>query len=136
MSTTLQAGRLRAPLAVGAAAVAAVGFVAAVDPEQPGHYPTCPFYAVTDLYCPGCGSLRAMHALTRGDIATAIDRNILTVAALPLLALAWLAWLQRSATGQPRRAWSAPASWLVGLAVAVLVFTVARNTSAGAWLAP
>ena len=138
MSTTAQDARRRlgAPLAVGSAAAVAVGFVAAVDPEQPGHYPTCPFYAVTDLYCPGCGSLRALHALTQGDLDTAIERNVLTVAALPLLALAWLAWLQRSATGRSRRAWSAPASWLLTGALLVLAFAVLRNTSAGAWFAP
>lgn len=134
--STVATRRLRGPLAVGAAATVAVGFVAAVDPEQPGHYPTCPFLAVTDLYCPGCGSLRAVHALTQGDLATAVDRNVLTVAALPVLVFAWLAWLRRDATGAPRSAWAAPASLLGTVAVLVLVFAVARNTAAGAWLAP
>ena len=42
-----------------------------VDPNQPGHYPTDPFLAITGLYCPGCGTLRALHALARGDLLTA-----------------------------------------------------------------
>lgn len=128
--------RIRGPLAVGAAAAAGLTVVAVLDPEQPGHYPICPFYSVTDLYCPGCGSLRALHALTNGDVATALDRNVLTVAALPFLALAWFAWLQRSATGRPRRSWAAPASWLWTLTVGIIGFAVLRNLSAGAWLAP
>ncbi len=139
MSVTIGAATrigLRAPLAVGAAAGAALALVAVLNPEKPGHYPTCPFYAVTDLYCPGCGSLRALHALTRGDLGTALDRNMATVLALPFLALAWFAWLRRATTDRPRRHWAAPASWLWTLAVLVLGFWVLRNTDVGSWLAP
>ena len=30
--------------------------------------PTCPFYATTGYYCPGCGGTRAVFALARGDV--------------------------------------------------------------------
>ena len=39
---------------------------------SPGHYPTCPFLAITGWYCPGCGSLRAVHDLLHGDLAGAV----------------------------------------------------------------
>src|SRR5690606_29528852 len=50
-------------LAVTVAGAAATLVVATVSPEEPGHYPTCPFLALTGAWCPGCGSLRALHAL-------------------------------------------------------------------------
>lgn len=125
-----------APLIVGAAALAALAVVATRNPEQPGHYPLCPFYAATDLYCPGCGSLRAVHALTHGDLGTAIDRNLLTVALLPFFAVVWLAWLRRGLTARRAGSWMAPPSWLWSLLGVVVAFSVLRNTSAGAWLAP
>lgn len=50
---------------------------------------TCPFYRLTGLYCPGCGSGRAVQALYRGHIIQAIRYNIL----LPLLGLPSLAVL-------------------------------------------
>ena len=28
----------------------------------------CPFYRLTGLYCPGCGSGRAVHAVLQGDL--------------------------------------------------------------------
>ena len=45
-----------APAAIAAAAGGAAGLLVAVDPGVPGHYPTCPFYAIT--YDPGAGILR------------------------------------------------------------------------------
>ena len=130
------ASGLAGPLGVAAVAVSAVAFVGAVDPGEPGHYPTCPFLALTGLLCPGCGSLRAVHALTGGDVAAALGLNPLTVAVLPLLVGAWLAWLVRSATGRPRR-WLAPPAALWALVVLVCAFWVLRNVPAfAAVLAP
>lgn len=125
-------GRL---LAAGAAAVAAVTYVGAVDPNASGHYPTCPFLYVTGLYCPGCGSLRAVHALAHGDLATAVDRNVLAVVGGALLAVMWVRAVVLTARGSYRRA--VVPSWLIwsGAAV-VLVFAVLRNLPAGAALAP
>jgi hypothetical protein len=124
------------PLAVLAATVAAVAVVATLDPEQPGHYPTCPFRSVTGWWCPGCGSLRALHALTHGDVATAVDRNVLTVLAVPALIVAWAAWLRRSLTGRPRGSRAVPVAAIWALLGVVVAFWVLRNLPAGSWLAP
>ncbi len=45
----------------------------------------CPFYYVTGLYCPGCGSQRAMHLLLHGDILGAFRFNPLMVLTVPIL---------------------------------------------------
>ena len=126
---------LGGPLATAALAGVAVGVVALVDPNEPGHYPTCPFLALTGLYCPGCGSLRAVHALTNGDITTAVGLNVLTVLAVVALSVVWARWARRSWTGA-RRTTVAPAALLWSLSVVVVVFGVLRNVPIGGALAP
>jgi Protein of unknown function (DUF2752) len=130
------AGRLLAPAAVALAATAAVGYVGVVDPNLAGHYPACPFLALTGLYCPGCGSLRAVHALAHGHLAEAAGFNVLTCLAVPWLVLAWVTWSRRLATGRPRPQRAAP-GWLIwALLVAVIAFWLLRNAAAFAALAP
>lgn len=136
LATSSRQRSAAAPLAVLATGAAATAVVATVDPEQPGHYPTCPFLAMTGWWCPGCGSLRAVHALTQGDLVTAIDRNVLTVLAIPTLIVAWGAWLRRSITGRPRSPRAAPAAAIWALFGLVVAFWVLRNLPAGSWLAP
>jgi len=124
-----------APLATLAGAATALSVLAVHNPEQPGHYPACPFHAMTGLWCPGCGSLRALHALTHGDLSTAVQRNVLAVLALPFLAAAWGAWLGRT-LGRPRSRRVAPPAALWSLLVLIVVFGVARNLTPTDWLAP
>jgi len=123
------------PLGVAALAAAAVGVVATVDPNEAGHYPTCPFLSVTGLACPGCGSLRAVHALAHGDVGAALALNLLTVLAIVPLVVIWARWLVRARTGKPRST-VAPAPVLGGLLVVVVAFGVLRNLPAFGWLAP
>ncbi len=110
-------------------------FVALVDPNQPGHYPACPFLTLTGHTCPGCGSLRAMHALAHGDVVGAVAHNALMVASLPVLAWFWLRWVWRCRTGAPRPE-PAPAFVVWSFAAVVVGFWVLRNLSIGAALAP
>jgi hypothetical protein len=113
----------------------AVGYVAAVDPGAPGHYPTCPFLAVTGYYCPGCGTLRAIHALVHGHPGEAFGYNMLSMSMLPVLGYFWVTWLIRSVRGQPRPAPAHPA-WIWGLAAVIALFWVVRNLPFGHVLAP
>jgi len=129
-------GRLRAPLLAAAGLLAATAIVAAVDPHQPGHYPLCPFRAVTGLDCPLCGSLRATHDLAHGQLATAASENLLLVLAAPLLALGWVGWVRRSWRSGGRSPAPSTSTRTQVLVVAVLVvFMVARNSPWGHWLA-
>lgn len=50
-----------------------------------GIYPPCPFYYLTGLYCPGCGSLRGIHSLLHGDIVRALGYNPLMVLSIPFI---------------------------------------------------
>lgn len=127
--------RLAGPAATAGGAAVAFLVVAVLDPNQPGHYPTCPFLALTGHYCPGCGSLRAMHALSRGELGTAVGLNALTMAMLPVLGYLWLRSVRRAWTGAPRPAPAKPAL-LWALTAVVLAFWVVRNLPFGAALAP
>jgi len=55
------------------------------DARYSGFLLKCPFYSFTGLYCPGCGSQRAISSLLHADFISAIKFNILLVACLPLL---------------------------------------------------
>ncbi len=123
------------PLAVGAAALIGAGYVASVDPNVAGHYPVCPFLAVTGWYCPGCGTLRAVHALAHFDLMTALARNPFAVVVLGYVVLTWLLWLDRRARGRPPR-WLAPPWVLYGVLGAILTFWVLRNLPGWTWLSP
>lgn len=69
--------------------LAGVGYLFRFDPGREGMYPQCPFHFLArGLYCPGCGSLRCLHALLHGEVVQAFAYNALTVLSLPYLALA------------------------------------------------
>ncbi len=126
---------LRAPLAVAGATLAATAYVGTVDPGEAGHYPVCPFLALTGLYCPFCGSLRAVHALAHGDLPAAAGRNVLTVVGLAVLVVLWVGWVARRA-GVRAVELAAPRWLWPGVLTVTVVFAVVRNLPFGSSLAP
>ncbi|MFB4264201.1 DUF2752 domain-containing protein [Nonomuraea sp. GTA35] len=141
LATTERHGKRRvkgllAPLGVAAAAGAVFAFVGVIDPNEPGHYPTCPFLWATDLYCPGCGTLRTIHALAHLDPVAALGLNPLAVAMVPFLVFWWGRWVVRAWQGRPRRTTLAHPAWLWAFLALVMVYWVVRNLPFGAFLAP
>ncbi|WP_457207145.1 DUF2752 domain-containing protein [Nocardioides sp. P5_C9_2] len=132
---TGRAHRLAGPLGGAVLVVAATLALAVRDPHRAGSWGWCPTQVLTHLDCPLCGSLRAVHDLTRLDLGAAASSNLLLVLALPIvLGL----WLRRAVAtwrgGEAMRPVVVPPSvWIVGLG-AVGLFTVARNLP-GSWLA-
>ncbi|MFI0406991.1 DUF2752 domain-containing protein [Actinomadura sp. 3N508] len=116
--------------------VAGALLVAFRDPNEAGHYPTCPFLAMTGFYCPGCGLMRLVHALTHGDVATAFGFNPLAFVLLPVFGYVFVRWTVLGARGMPMR--SALFKPVVGYSfVGVLaVYWVVRNLPFAAALAP
>ncbi|GAB3205922.1 DUF2752 domain-containing protein [Marinactinospora thermotolerans] len=125
-----------APLLVGVAGLAAATMVHFVDPNEPGHYPTCPWLMVTGTFCPGCGTMRCVHALTELDLVGALQMNVLTVALLPFLAVGYVRWLYRSFRPSQRPARVLHPFWLWVLLVAIVGFWILRNLPFAAFLAP
>ncbi|MFJ6983519.1 MULTISPECIES: DUF2752 domain-containing protein [unclassified Streptomyces] len=127
--------RVAVPAALLAAVAGAFAYVGAVDPNEAGHYPTCPLYAYTGLLCPGCGGLRGAHALVHGDLPAALHANAMAVAAYAGLAVLWTVWVVRAARGRSLRVDPAPVHlWLLG--AFLLLFTVVRNLPFGGWFRP
>ena len=119
-------------------AVGAAGFVLVahlVDPNQAGNYPTCPWLAVTGTFCPGCGTLRATHALSEGHVVEALQRNPLAVAAFVVMILGFARWTRRQWRGEVRMT-AAPAWVLYGMFWVIMAFWVARNIPGWTWLSP
>jgi hypothetical protein len=123
--------RMVAPLATGAATLGGLGYLAAVDPNTPGHYPLCPTRALFGLDCPGCGALRGTHDLVTGNLAGALDHNVLLVVFLPLAVVLWVRWLVRAWRGQTpavsRAVFQRRTTVMITVLVAVLAFGVIRN---------
>jgi hypothetical protein len=70
--------------------------------------PPCPFKALTGIECPGCGTGRAITALSRGDIPAMLDHNLLLPILGPLLVLSLLGVLFNRTPLLARRGWALP----------------------------
>lgn len=118
----LRGRRGQALLALGAF-FAVLAVLAVVDPRTAWFAPRCPVRAVTSLFCPGCGTGRALHALVHGDLAAAVRLNVLAVAAVP----AFLALALRAALRPAERLPVPPLGLQVVLYALLAAFLVARN---------
>jgi hypothetical protein len=103
-------------LAFGAVATAVFAF----DPERVRIYPVCPFHQWTGLWCPGCGTTRALHQLLHGNLAAAFRFNALSMALLPVAG--YLIVRGDASTLKP--------TWIWVLLVAIVAFGVLRNIPA------
>lgn len=137
--TRSAASRLLAPAATAALALGAAAVLHVRDPHTSGSYGFCPFQTLTGLPCPGCGGLRAVNDLTRGDLVGALSSNALAVVLVGGLAVAWVLWFLRRLTPQHdghRRPVAVSLRTVLTVLGVVAVFGVLRITPWGSWLAP
>ncbi|HET7231331.1 MAG TPA: DUF2752 domain-containing protein [Longimicrobium sp.] len=115
-------------LLAGAGLAALLVVLYLYNPLQVGFYPRCPLYLLTGIYCPGCGALRATHALLHGHVITALGYNAFYVLTVPFLAYSMAGHAARWMMGRailptvrisPRQA--------KALLFAMLAFSVLRN---------
>ncbi len=116
-------------LATGLLTAVAVAIVAlrASDPATSGLFPPCPFRYLTGWYCPGCGSLRALHQLLRGNFRAAWAYNPLAMALLPFLAYGTASYALFEIRGRHLPRLFLPAVWIRVLCVVIILFGIARN---------
>jgi hypothetical protein len=107
---------LKKAIVIGAGVVVA-GLIFLVNPAASSLFPSCPLHTLTGLYCPGCGSTRAIHQLLHGHFATAFRFNPLLLCALPLI-VAVVLW---------RHPVQVRPAWIWTLVTVVAVFGVLRN---------
>ena len=119
------------------AGAAMVAVLRVANPNAAGSLlPPCPFHWLTGIYCPGCGTTRALHALLHLDIRGAWAMNPLLVLSLPFVALllanqfftlpaGWRPIARRIGDARP---------W----AVVLITYAILRNLpwEPFAWLAP
>ena len=97
----------------------------------------CGFYDLTGLYCPGCGSGRAVAATLRGDLWAAFRWNpMLYILGIPSMAV--LVWEYIRVVFDIRKMKPVtPPQWLViTVTVLVIAFWIGRNLPWFAFLAP
>lgn len=108
-----------------AGAVVAASILFFLDPVHSRFYPVCAFHRLTGLDCPGCGGLRAAHALLHGQLDAALHFNLFFVLSLPLLAWIGFRFLRHELAGGPplriRPVWL----WLY--LAAYIAFGILRN---------
>jgi hypothetical protein len=107
------------------------------DPHEEGSWGFCPLHAATGIYCPGCGGLRAVNALTDGQVAAALSSNVVVTLAIPFAVLGLLVWAADRWAGRTRQvSWRRWRRGTVVLGVVLATFMVVRNLPFGSWLAP
>ena len=125
-----------APLCWAAAGLAAVVVLRLHDPHLHGSYGQCLVLRFTGLPCPGCGGLRSIDDLSRGDVSAAVSTNLYVVASLAGLLAWWVAWLVSGLRGRPAplagRALPVALGWTLGF----LAFGVLRLFGPFTWLQP
>ncbi len=105
--------------------VAALVLLYLYDPMQVSFYPRCPSKTLCGYDCPGCGSLRAIHALTHGDLVAAWNFNPALFFAIPLAIIFFIGDNPRS----PRiisRLTHHPLTPIL-LLLAIITWTIFRN---------
>ena len=115
---------LASMLAVLAAAMVTLDFF---DPATSGLFPPCPLRYLTGWYCPGCGSLRAMHQLLQGNLRAAWALNPLTIVLLPFLAYGTASYALFEIRGRHLPQIFLPAVWIRALFGVIVLFGIARN---------
>ena len=77
---------LSSPVFIGAGIYIVYNF----NPASSKIYPPCLFHLLTGLYCPGCGTARAMYALVHGRFIDALRNNIFAVFSLPFIIYSYI----------------------------------------------
>lgn len=124
------------PLLVASVGVGAGVLLHLRDPHVEGSYGTCPVYALTGWYCPGCGGMRAVHNLTDGQVLDALHSNLLAIP-LILAFVLWVGdWTVRAWRGQRMRLPSISRVTMWTFFALLAVYTVLRNTPWGTLFTP
>ena len=97
----------------------------------------CPFYALTGLYCPGCGSGRAAYALLHGHLAASFRlQPLLYILGIPAGAVLLHEYLRLVFPRLRLRPVFVPQWAVVSVTALLFAFWIARNIPAFSFLAP
>jgi Protein of unknown function (DUF2752) len=113
------------------AALGAAGFGVVLlwcfDPASAGIFPPCPLRYLAGVYCPGCGSLRAIHQLLHGNLRAAWAMNPLMIILLPFLTYGLLSETLAVCRGKGLPQMFLPPRSIWALAALIIAFGILRN---------
>lgn len=100
-----------------------------INPSSPASiFPSCPSRSVFGIYCPGCGSQRAIHALLHGDFSLAWSFNPVLVILLPLSLILAIQFVLRHIFGYNWRIRLFEYNpFLYGLFLLLILYMILRN---------
>ncbi len=107
--------------------VIAAGVLFAYDPSESGIFSPCPFHKITGLYCPGCGSLRALHRLFHGDVSEAFALNPLMILVLPFVVYGLAANSLKCFFNKKIPTLFLKSYWIWTLFAVIILYGIARN---------
>lgn len=100
------------------------------NPASSSIFVPCPFHRLTGLYCPGCGSLRAIHQLLHGNLPAAFGLNPLMVLSLPFLGYWFISCGVLAVRNRPLASIIIPSFCIWLILVIILLFWILRNIGA------
>ncbi len=118
--------RLASGAIVSAAVIGAV-FLYLFPPDVYKFYPPCLFHLLTGLYCPGCGTARALFNLFHGNIARAFHYNPLAVLMVPPLGFWFLCQFRFAVTGKRWRLPLLRAKFIWLFLFIICIYWILRN---------
>ncbi len=118
--------RLRAliTLSLLASLAAAMHFT---GPDALAWIPGCPFHELTGLFCPGCGSMRALDFLVEGRLSDSLRSNALLIPSLGLVLAGLAAEIVHPGMGLLTTGSISSRMAGTGFLFAAILFTVLRN---------
>ena len=115
------------PVPIVFSVAAAIILLRIFDPATSRLFPPCPIYYFTGLYCPGCGSLRAIHQLLHGHLQSAWAMNPMSVLLFPFLTYELICEAAFYLGQQRLPRFTLPGAWIRALCAAILLFGIVRN---------
>jgi hypothetical protein len=97
------------------------------NPANSSLFPPCPFLWLTGFYCPGCGSLRALHQLLHGNFGAAFALNPFAVLAFPFLVYGGASRVVFLLRGRYLSRMFLPGRLIWTLCFAIVLFGILRN---------
>ncbi|MED5382096.1 MAG: DUF2752 domain-containing protein [Verrucomicrobiota bacterium] len=108
-------------------ALGGAGALFFLDPTKLAFFPKCAFHMATGYSCPGCGSSRALHQLTHGNVLEAVRLNPGVMFLLGMGVTDFGRYIRSTMQAKPFRTLFANVRLVIGLVAGMLLYAVARN---------
>lgn len=104
--------------------------------EGVNFYPPCIWFALTDTYCAGCGSMRGIQSMIQGNILGLLENNIFLFIALPFLFYSFIVVGFKAFKGYKPSTIFLKKNEIYFIVLLIIVFWIIRNMPAFKILAP